>query len=637
MRNTIIAKANGSNIRIVLIALITGILFCRCQSNIKHENLPAVEDQKSIRINRVLSENWRFQLDVRDIGEKEGWFKDDFHRDNWAEVAVPQAWDCYEDALWQYQGIAWYSTVIDPDDFVAGKKMEIIFGRVMYYSKVWLNGEFIGENIGGYLPFKFDVSKHLKSGQDNKLVIRVDNRARIEWLPASEQIEWLQYGGILESVKLVSKAHTYIDDLKIVTIPDDGSARIHCKARISNETAEELDMELTISVFKESVIQEKSAKVKCKPDENQIVEIEFKLEHAELWSPDSPVLYTASANLIMKGRVIDDLSDRFGIRQVRVEGTSILLNGEPILIKGTHRYDAYDRYGPTPPEELVREELELMKSVGINLIRVHYPASPDFLDLLDEYGFLMKEELPLNWWGLKWGEIQSIGGKAEQSLDILPQARSILTNMISRDKNHPCIIIWSMANECATNNEVGTTAMRELLKLAKSLDPTRLVTFVAMGDPKTNPGFDEADIVCFNEYFICNHIDQIDSVVYRQLTRNLASYREYFGDKPIVMSEFGRQGVKGIHGDVFYSEEWQAAYIESVWKALSGNPTISGGILWTWADYFHEAHFALHGSYGFYGIINANYGPFGVVTGDRKQKKSLETLARIYDGSIPSN
>jgi beta-glucuronidase len=375
-------------------------------------------------------------------------------------------------------------------------------------------------------------------------------------------------------------------------------------------------------------------KVRCKPNETTKVNIDFALEHAELWSPDTPVLYTASLSLSKNGSSIDDLTDRFGIRQVRAEGTSILLNGKPIIIKGTHRYDAYDRLGPNPPEKMLREELTLMKSVGINTIRVHYPASPELLNLYDEYGFMMLEEIPLNWWGNKWG-MTSIGGEAEQSLDILDQAKSTLTDMIARDKNHPCIIIWSMANECATDNEVGITVMRELLKLTKSLDPTRLATFVAGGDPAKHLGFDEADIVCFNEYYICDHISQIDSAVYNQLSRDLALSRSNFPNKPIVITEFGRQGIKGVHGDVFYSEEFQAAYIESNWKALKENPSISGGILWTWADYFHESHFALHKSYGFYGVINASYGPFGVVTGDRKHKKSLEALARMYGGSIP--
>ena len=474
--------------------------------------------------------------------------------------------------------------------------------------------------------FSFDVTKYLKQGQENKLVVRVDNRPRINWLPAAEQIEWIQYGGILEPVKLVSTSQTYIDDLIITTVPDKPGARISCMISIANETATENKIDLEINISLNSVISNKSLKIRCKPNDTAKVNVDFILENAELWSPDTPVLYTANVSLANKGLKIDGLTDRFGIRQVSVEGTSIHLNGKPIVIKGTHRYDGYDRLGPNPPEKILREELALMKSVGINTIRVHYPASPELLDLYDEYGLMMMEEIPLNWWGqTNWKGIIPIGGQAKQSLDILDQARDNLTDMIARDKNHPCIIIWSMANECVTDNEIGITVMRDLLKLTKSIDPTRLATFVAGSSPDKHLGFDEADIVCFNKYVSCDHISQIDSVCYQPLAADLAYYRKYFGTKPIIMSEFGRQGIKNIHGDVSHSEEFQAAYIESMWKALAENPTISGGILWTWADYIHETHFAL----------TSPYAPYGVVTGDRKQKKSLEALARMYGGSIP--
>ena len=613
------------NNRIITVAIVIIAILNGCQISDKHDLKSGRANDKSVRKTVTLSTNWRFQLDIKDIGEKERWFAKDLN--DWGKVTVPLAWNCYEDALWIYEGIGWYTTSINPDDSISTKKTEIVFGRVMYYSKVWLNGEFIGENIGGYLPFSFDITRYLKRGQENKLVIRVDNRPRIDWLPAAEQIEWIQYGGILEPVKLVSTSQTYIDDLIVRTIPDNGGAHINCMINIANETAVETEMDLNIAISRESAITKKSVKVRCRANEHTKTNVDFTLDHCELWSPDTPVLYTASASLTRNGSKIDDLIDRFGIRQVSVKGTSILLNGKPIVIKGTHRYDAYDRLGPNPPEKLLREELTLMKSVGINTIRVHYPASPGLLRLFDEYGFMMMEEIPLNWWGQKWWKgLKSIGGEAAQSLDILDQAKSTLTKMIARDKNHPCIIIWSMANECATDNEIGITAMRELLKLAKSLDPTRLVTFVVGSDPTKHLGFDEADIVCFNKYVECDHIRQIDSAVYKPLVRDLMLYRNYFGNKPIIMSEFGRQGIKNIHGDVFYSEEFQAAYIESMWNALKSNPTISGGILWTWADYFHEPHFAL----------TTSYAPYGVVTGDRKQKKSLETLARMYGGSIPA-
>lgn len=592
------------------------IILSGCQINGKKKL--TIEKHKSVRKTVVLSGNWRFQIDVRDIGEKEQWFSDDFDKSNWAEVTVPQAWDLYEEALWGYEGIGWYTTTIHPDDFVSGKRSEIIFNRIMYYSKIWLNGEYIGENIGGYLPFSFNITDYLKPGQENILVIRVDNKPRIEWLPAGKQVEWMQYGGILQAVKLVSSSHTYIEDLTVRTASKNGNARINCIIKIVNETDIDSETDLHIEISGHTIITGRN----IKPNKSAEINIELIIDHAELWSPDTPFLYTVTASLEKNGIIIDDLTDHFGIRTVSIEGTSILLNGEPVTIKGVNRYDEYGRFGPNVPEIILREELALMKSVGINTIRVHYPQSSDLLSLYDEYGFMMIEEIPLNWWGMSWW------GKVNQTLDILDQAKSELTNMVARDKNHPCVIIWSMANECETNNEIGITVMRELMRLAKSLDPTRLVTFVVALDPEGHLAFDEADIVCINKYNgifsgkSCDHISQIESLAYKLFVEELTLHRNNISNKPIIITEFGAQGIKNIHGDVRYSEEFQAAYIERIWDGMQSIPGISGGVLWSWADYYHRKYL----------VTYTAFGPYGVVTIDRKPKKSLEALTRMYSG-----
>jgi beta-glucuronidase len=337
-------------------------------------------------------------------------------------------------------------------------------------------------------------------------------------------------------------------------------------------------------------------------------------------------LYTITARLKKNDVVFDDITDRIGIRKVSTEGTSILLNGKQITIKGVNRYDEYGQFGPNVPEELLRKELALMKSVGINTIRVHYPQSPELLSLYDEFGFIMLEEVPINWWGQSWW------GEVKLSLDILEQARPVLKKMIARDKNHPCVIIWSMSNESNTNSEIGITVMRELLQLAKSIDPTRLVTFVVNGNPMDHLGFDKADIICFNKYYgtlegsLCDHISQIDSLGFQPLVKELKLVRNSFINKPIIITEFGAQGIKNMHGDVPYTEEFQAAYIEQAWAGIRSVPGISGGVLWCWADYYHRKYL----------ITYTTYGPYGVVTLDRQQKKSLEALARMYGGSIPA-
>ena len=203
--------------------------------------------------------------------------------------------------------------------------------------------------------------------------------------------------------------------------------------------------------------------------------------------------------------------------------------------------------------------------------------------------------------------------------------------MIKRDKNHPSIIIWSMANECLTDTEAGIFVMRDLLKQSKSLDSTRLASFVTANSPIGHLGYDEADIVCFNTYEgsiggkkRCEYINDIDSMGYDPTVEKLTHVRNDFTTKPIVITEFGAQGIKGIHGDVYFSEEFQADYISRIWEAIQHVPGISGGILWCWADYFHRKYL----------ITYTTYGPYGVVTGNRKSKKSLAALARMYGGSI---
>ncbi|MCE5250539.1 hypothetical protein LLG96_10015 [bacterium] len=609
---------------VILLLLNVLAVGCRKPADTKIPGKPA--KLLSVRKIVVLNDNWHFQIDVNDIGEQERWYAGDFDRNAWTPVTVPGAWDCYDEALWGYEGIGWYATTIDLGDFDADKRTELIFNRVMYYSRVWIDGEYIGENIGGYLPFSFDVTDHLQPGKTSTLVLRVDNRPRIEWLPAAKRIEWMQYGGILQPVRLVGTSKTRIADLAVTAVPDKGGANVSCTVEISNTA--DTDNELVLSVEIEGVTgqADTTVNVHTGPGETTKVPVEISIEKAEAWSPDSPVLYTVTASLTHNGDIIDTVSDRFGIRAVTTNGTDILLNGIPVTIKGVNRYDDYDRMGPVVPTDVLRRELKLMKQVGINTIRVHYPQSPDLLSLYDEYGFMMIEEVPINWWGQDWWGRDGVN----QSLEILDQAKPVLRKMVARDKNHPCVIIWSMANESKTNNDIGITVMRELIRLAKSLDKTRLVTFVANGDPREHRAFDEADIVCFNKYYgifegqLCRHTAQIDSFAYQPTVNILTLMRSYFGNKPIVITEFGARGIRTIHGDVYYSEDFQAAYISRIWDAIRSVHGISGGVLWCWADYYHRRDF----------FDYAVFGPYGVVSVDRKPKFSLDTLARMYGGTL---
>jgi beta-galactosidase/beta-glucuronidase len=569
-----------------------------------------------------LKSGWHFQMDGADIGERDGWQKVGLDRSAWAAVAVPKAWDLYNDALWGYEGIGWYTTSIPASMVRSGRLQTLHFGRVNYQAKVWLNGESLGENVGGYLPFEFDVTGKLKPDADNALVLRVDNKPRLEWLPAAKEIEWVQYGGLLAPVTLETTGTVYVSDLAINAVPKGSGASIECAVEVRNEGQSERNVTLRIGVSGERDSW-RSIPLRLASGTTASPEVSLSLEHAKAWSPEAPFLYSIEATIEEGALALDMKSDRFGVRRIETRGQEILLNGERFRVKGVNRYDEYGRYGPNPPKDLLIADLRQMKKAGVNFIRVHYPQSPDLLSLYDEMGFVMMEEVPINW----WGDPFEAKGDPLQSEAILPQAIRTLEGMIRRDKNHPCLIIWSMANESRTNSEVGISVMRKLIHRTKELDHSRLVTFVSTGgDVNRHKAYDDADLIATNFYFgvfgppFALHANQLEETAAKPSAEYLRSQVGVYPEKPMIVSEFGNRGVPGVHGDIVYSEDFQTAYIQSVWKAIQSVEEVSGGVLWCWADYYHRRNF----------IQYAVFGPYGVVTVDRKPKAALRALTLMY-------
>jgi len=579
-----------------------------------------------------ISTGWRFQVDSRDIGEREHWFDAGFDRSGWREVEVPRAWDLFDEALSGYEGIGWYSVILDGSWARAGKLQRLTFGRVMYHAKVWLNGELLGEHIDGYLPFAFDVTGKLK-GSVNHVVMRVDNRPRIDWLPAAKQIEWVQYGGILQPVRVECHGPIFLSDLTIRAVPVGEGASVSCTAQINvRDGADATGVVVKFSVFHDEreeravPLAQASTPAARAGGKTSRQEATLTLAHATPWSPGSPVLYTLVATLELDGKEIDRLVSHFGVRTIAARGRQLLLNGRNLKIKGVNRYDEYGRFGPNPPQALVEDELRLMKQTGVNLIRSHYPQAPEFLALCDRLGILFLEELPINWWGVEWFGKEGL----MQDEKILDRALPMLESMIRRDRNHPCVIIWSMANESRTDNAIGIKVMRALIRRTKELDPTRLVTFVTNpGSVREHRAFEDADLVATNMYHgslmvpLAENRAQLEERARRPTEEHLRKELTAFPDKPLLITEFGAMGHSGVHGDVPKSEDFQADYLRAVWSAISGVPDVSGGVVWSWADYNHRRAFTSLGPFG----------AFGAVTIDRTPKAALKALATMYGGS----
>jgi beta-glucuronidase len=253
------------------------------------------------------------------------------------------------------------------------------------------------------------------------------------------------------------------------------------------------------------------------------------------------------------------------------------------------------------------------------------------LKIADEIGLLFMEEVPLNWWRATFRPPLPPELDDDRIIDV---AEKTLEQMVRRDGNHPSLIVWSVANECQTSDERGIRAMERLLRRAKALDPGRLATYVADRNIEKNRAFAVADLVAVNLYYgmwageVANEISELEARVFAPTRQALQAMTRVFDEKPVLVTEFGTIGIPGSGGDVRFSEDYQAAYASAAWRAIESVSEVSGGVVWCWADYRHRN--------GFTNEFPTFYGPFGIVTFDRRPKKAHAALRTLWLGTRPA-
>lgn len=570
---------------------------------------------------------WRFQPDPDEVGDARGFERPDADRSGWRSVSVPMAWDHYDPVMDGYEGVGWYALAIPADRVVQGSWQRLRFGRVNHKARAWLNGRLVGENLTGYLPFELAATPFLEPGRTNQLVLRVENGVRYDWLPGTKIVEWVQYGGILEPVELITTTSVYIGHVAIQATPRGKDGHVVATVEAVNASDDPFLGRVRVSTAGTSA----DTPVRIGPRSTSLVTLELDLEDAPLWSLAEPALLTARVELAGAAGELDWLEQRFGVRSVEARGRQILLNGRPLRIRGVNRYDEFPGRGPVVDEETIRKDLVAVKESGANLVRVHYPQSPAHLDIADEIGLLVMEEVPLNWWRAAWHPPAPAEFQNDAIIDLAEQA---LEQMVRRDGSHPSLVVWSMANECRTDDELGVRAMERLLRRAKALDPSRLATYVANRKLERNRAFALADLVAVNLYFgmfdepLARDVSEIEERVHVPTRARLEEIVRFFAGKPVLLSEFGAIGVPGVGGPLRSSEDFQAAYLAAVWRAVAAVPDVSGGVVWSWADYRHRR--------GFTNDFPAEFGPFGLLTLDRRPKKAYAEMLRLWRAEIAS-
>lgn len=473
------------------------------------------------------------------------------------KLQVPGDWNTQHDMLFLYEGTVWYQKDFSINK-KPGKRYVIHFGAVNYSAVVYLNGEKIGRHEGGFTAFQFDISAALKNGA-NFVVVKADNRRERDQVP-TVNTDWWNYGGITRPVKILELNETYLADYFI----EHGSANnkwISGWVKLAGSEQEDYGA-VNLAIPELQIEQE------LRLDKNGKAVFDFAASPV-LWSPGNPKLY--DLNLTYKDSV---LKDRVGFRTIRTDNDNIILNGEPVFLRGISIHEESPKEGGRAwSEDDARTTLRWARELGCNFVRLaHYPHNETMVRMADEMGFLVWSEIPVYWTILF--EREDVYAKAEKQLE----------EMISRDRNRASVILWSVANE-TPSHEARLVFLNRLVRKARSLDSSRLIT--AALDTQTSsqtgrliddPFAQAVDVIGVNSY--CGW--------YSDTPESCASLRwqsEY--NKPIIISEFGAGALHGNHGDKQqrFTEENQALVYRHNLTMLDKIKSLRGVTPWILKDF----------------------------------------------------
>ncbi len=588
--------------------------------------------QNDLRNVQDLSGFWDFQLDPTDVGEEQGWCRGLAAP---RAIAVPASWNEQFQDTHDYLGTAWYARTFQVSRTWQGQRVFLRFASANYEARVWLNGEPLGEHLGGHLPFAFEVTDRIAWGGVNTLAVRVNAELCPTRVPPGNvrggmggffsshpaaSFDFYPYAGLQRPVTLFAVPERHIRDVTVVTdiAERDGLVRVTVvqsgeggsgRARLSGVGgAWEADLRFA----------------------GPSAEATIRVPQARLWVPGDPYLYDLTVTLGDADAPLDRYRLDVGIRTVAVEGDRLLLNGRPIALRGFGRHEDFPVHGRGLNLPLIVKDHSMLKWMGANSYRTsHYPYSEEAMWMADREGILVVDETPAVGLTFMDGE--------EQIAARLAQVRQQVQELVARDKNHPSVIMWSLANEPMVG-QGGLEAMlagrgephpaaepffTELFDLARALDPTRLVTVEAPMGAGRMDWLRQADVICIHRYtgwyIEGGRLDRAEELLAKDLDQVYAEY-----GKPVAITEFGADTTAGFHSDppVMWSEEYQVDMLRRYLDLAAERPWIVGLHVWNMAD-FRTAQ----------GLIRANgLNQKGVLTRDRRPKMAAHFLRERWAG-----
>lgn len=473
-------------------------------------------------------------------------------------LQVPGDFNAQHAELHWLEGSVWYRKRFDFDVERLrrqGRRLFVHFGAANYRADVFLNGEPVGSHEGGFTPFQFELTDKLKQGE-NRLLVHVDNRRRRDAVP-SLGFDWFNYGGLTRSVHLVELPTRHVRDYQLQLRPNDPQ-QVSGWVQIAPAQAG-----LPVQVE----LPELGLSVAARTDADGRAAIVFRAP-LELWSPERPKLYRVR---ISGGD--DAVEDDIGFRSIAVQGERILLNGEPIYLRGINLHEEIDGRRAASADDY-RRLLEQVQALGANFARTgHYPFGEEFMRLADRMGVLL------------WTEIPVYQGIDFDDAGAQDRMRRMLAEMIGRDRNRAAVVMWGIANETGSG-PARDAVLTALAAQARAQDPTRLIAAAFYG-----PGFHGARLEMHDSLFAA--LDVIGANIYYGWYTPWAVEPEQVEwvppGKPLLISEFGAEARYGHRGAGERASDWdeayQAGFYRKQFRMIRRLPFVQGVLPWLLADF----------------------------------------------------
>ena len=579
------------------------------------DTLPVIQNVNAYE-SLSLNGEWNYIVDVQEEGYYDyrmnptpwGFFRNakpqkpedliEYDFDKSPTMQIPGDWNTQDERLFFYEGTVWFKknfNVKTDDGFIEGRNKALLyFGAVNYDCRVWVNGKEAGHHVGGFTPFNYDVTEMLKEGE-NTVIVKVDNKRHAEDVPTLI-FDWWNYGGITRDVKLVKVTPVYIEDYNVQMVSLEGR-RLAFSARLSKaEAGHTITIDIPELKLKKAVTTDADGKVQM-----------FAKFKPQLWSPENPKLYQVNISLDNATTITDEI----GFRTIETRDKQILLNGQPIFLKGISIHDEKPNGGGRANStEDARQLLTWAKELGCNFVRLaHYPHHEYMVREAERMGILVWSEIPV-YWTIAWKNPATFANAKQQ-----------LTDMISRDHNRANIIIWSIANETPHSAERDDFLGR-LAQYARTQDSTRLismameVTGAANYVNRLNDNMNKyVDVVSFNQYIGW----------YRDVNDAPKMTWEIPYNKPVIISEFGGGAKSGYHGAK--NQRWTEEFQENLYREniamIEKIDGLSGTTPWILKD-FRSPRRVLPGIQDFYNRK-------GLVSDKGTKKKAFFVLKQWYD------